>query len=175
MVIVYNGDLYSVMNVVHLTPGNKRGIIQVKMRNLKTGNQMENRFASDERVEKAVLEQHEVEYLYNDGGHYYFMNVENYEQFSLDTDILGDIVGYLVPNTKATVDMYEGRPVAIELPKSLPLKVVDVEPTVKKATASASFKNATLETGIVVRVPPFVQAGDVVKVDTETGEYIERV
>lgn len=174
MVINYEGDLYSVMSTVHKTPGNLRGFVQVKMRSLKTGVATENRFASDDRVEKAALDSVEMEYLYTDGQHYYFMNSQNYEQVLFDAEMLGDTVKYLLPNTKVFVDLYEEKPVGVELPSTVPLKVVEVEPTVKRATASASFKAATLETGMIVRVPNFVQAGDIVKIDTETGEYLER-
>jgi len=175
MVIVYEGQLYKVMRVDHVTPGKGNAFIRTTLRNLKLGNQAEARFASQEKVEKAHLELREMEYLYNDGESYYFMDTENYEQLHLSAEMLGDGVNYLLANTKIQVDMYEGNPVGIELPKNINLKVVEADPSVKRATASAQFKNAKLETGVTIRVPSFVEAGDVIKVDTETGKYVERV
>lgn len=174
MVIVHEGHLFRVMNVAHLTPGNKRAIIHTQLRNLKSGTQAEVRFSSVDKVERAILELHEMEYLYHDGEHYYFMNTETYEQLSLSGEVLGEAVHYLLPNTRVECDFYEGQAVGVELPPSVTLKVVEAEPTVKRATASASYKQATLETGAVVKVPPFIQAGDLVKVNPVTGEYVER-
>lgn len=174
MVIIHNGDLYRIMSTNHVAPGNWRAMVQTKMRSLKTGTQIEHRFSADDRVERAILDQLEMEYLYNDGEMYHFMNTENYEQMALTAEVLGDYVKYLQPNCRVKVDMYENNPVAIELQKTMIFKVVDADPSVKRATASAQFKNATLENGLIVRVPSFVEAGDSVKIDTESGEYVER-
>jgi elongation factor P len=149
-------------------------MVQTKLKNLRTGNQIEQRFNADDKVERAVLDQTEMEYLYHDGDHYHFMNTESFEQITLSEDILGDYAKYLQPNCHVKVDLYEEKPVAIELPQTMVFKVTEADPSVKRATASAQFKNATLENGIVVRVPPFIEVGDSVKVDTETGEYLER-
>lgn len=172
--IVHAGQLHRVMNVTHLTPGNKRAIIQTQLRNLKTGAQAEVRFSSDDRIERAIFELHEMEYLYNDGDHYYFMNTESYEQVSMGAELLGGMVDYLLPNTKVECDFYDGHPVGVEFPPSITLKIVEAEPTVKRGTASASYKQAKVETGATVRVPPFVEAGDLVKINPATGEYLER-
>lgn len=174
MIISHEGQLYRVMNVTHLTPGNKRAIIHTQLRNLKTGTQAEVRFSSDDRVERAILELHEMEYLYSDGELYHFMNTESFEQVSITKELLGDAIHYLLPNTKVECDFYEGNAVGVELPPTVTLRVTEAEPTMKRATASASYKQATLETGATVRVPPFVDVGDLVKVNPATGEYVER-
>lgn len=175
MIILHEGDLYRVMRVDHVTPGKGNSFIRTQLRNLKVGNQTDVRFASQEKVEKAHLDQREMEYLYNDGDMYNFMDTENYEQIHMSADMLGDGVKYLLPNTKIKIDYYDGVPVAIELPKTIALKVIEADPSVKRATASAQTKNAKVETGITIRVPSFVEQGDTIKVDTETGDYVERV
>jgi elongation factor P len=163
------------MTVQHITPGNKRGMMQTKLRNLRTGTQSESRFRSDERVERATLEQHEMEYLYGSGEEFVFMNTENYEQLSLDAATLGDAVQYLLPNSRLTIEYFEERPVGIELPKTVDIRVTYTEPGVKGATATNSPKPATLETGLTLQVPTFIEIDDVIRVDTTTGEYLQRV
>ena len=174
MVIIHNDDLWRVTERNHVAPGNWRAMVQTKLKNLKTGSQIEHRFSADDKVERAMLEQHDMEYLYSDGSGYHFMSTEDYEQIALSPEVLGDAAKYLQPNCHVKIDIYEERAVAIELPKMMAFKVVEADPSVKRATASAQFKNATLENGLIVRVPPFVEAGDSVKIDTETGEYVER-
>jgi elongation factor P len=174
-IIIYNGELHSVLSVKHLTPGNKRALVQTKLRNLKSGLQTENRFNATEDVESAYLETHKMEYLYDDGERYHLMNTENYEQIDVGHEMMGDAVHYLLPNTVIDVTFYEGQPVGIDLPKTVELKVTEAEPAVKKQTASASYKKAVMETGLVVQVPSFVEAGDIIRVDTESGNYLERV
>lgn len=173
-VIIYNGDLCRVIGITHLTPGNLRALVQAKMRNLRTGLQFENRFRSTEDVEVGYLEKHEMEYLYEDDGHYHLMNCENYEQIVMDEELFGDAKKYLLPNTKVAVTFYEGKPIGIELPTTVDLKVVEADASVKRQTASASYKKCTVETGLVVQVPPFVEAGDKIRINTESGEYLER-
>lgn len=173
-VIMFNGELCRVMSVMHLTPGNLRAMVQMKMRNIKTGVQFENRFRATEEVEVAYLEKHKMDYLYDDGARYHLMNSETYEQIEMDKDMIGDAVHYLLPNTKVEVTFHEGSPIGVELPSTVDLKVVEAEPSVKRQTASASYKKCTVETGLVVLVPPFVEAGDVIRISTETGEYLER-
>lgn len=173
-VIIFNKDLCRVLSVTHLTPGNLRAMVQMKMRNIKTGVQFENRFRATEDVETAFLEKHQMEYLYDDGECYHLMNCETYEQIEMGREMIGDATNYLLPNTKVEVTFYEGNPIGVELPTTVTLKVVEAEPAVKKQTASASYKKCTVETGLVVMVPPFVEAGDAIKVNTETGEYLER-
>ena len=174
MVIKYNNDLYSVFSVTHRTPGNLRGFVQAKMRNLKSGTMTENRFSSEDRVEKAIMEEHEMEYLYDDGEYYYFMNIETYEQMHLMKELLGDAVQYLIPNLKVTVEFYEGKPISVELPATVDLKVVETEPGLKGATVSNVTKPAKMETGLVVQVPPFISEGEKIRVNTAEGTYQER-
>jgi elongation factor P len=173
-IIKFQNELYRVVHVLHITPGNWRGMVQTKMRNLRTGLQTENRFRSEDKVERVTLEQHEMEFLYHDGDLYYFMNTENYEQLGMTAEELGDAVGYLVPNLKLLVEFYEGRPVGVELPKTVDLKVIDTPPGMKTATVTNVLKPATTETGLVVQVPNFIETGDVIRVDTETGAYLSR-
>jgi elongation factor P len=174
-VIVYNKDLYRVMSAEHRTPGNKRAFMQAKLRNLKNGNQTDVKFRADESIERAALEQAEMEYLYSEPAGYCFMNSETYEQIFLDDEIIGDAKLYLLPNTKIQVEFYESKPIGIELPETVDLKVEDTEPPLKGATASGSGKPANLETGLVVTVPQFIEIGEVVRVSTSSGQYLERV
>ncbi len=174
MVIKFNNELYSIFSMVHRTPGNLRGFVQVKMRNLRSGSMGEHRFSSEDRVERAVLEEHEMEYLYDDGEYYYFMNTENFEQMHLTRDILGDGVNYLIPQLKVNVEFYEGKPMSVELPPTVNLKVVETEPGLKGATVSNVTKPAKLETGLVVQVPPFINEGELIRVSTAEGTYQER-
>jgi elongation factor P len=174
MVIVYNGELYRVMHVLHVTPGNWRGMVQTKMRSLRSGNSTENRFRSEDKVERVTLEQHQMEYLYSDGADYHFMNVENYEQIALTAEDLGDAASYLIPNSRITVELHDGKPIGVELPKTMDLKVTETAPGLKGATATNQLKPATLETGLVVQVPPFIDSGELIRVDTATGEYVSR-
>ncbi|MBI5560965.1 MAG: elongation factor P [Deltaproteobacteria bacterium] len=174
MTVLYNNEPCRVVFVQHITPGNWRGMVQTKLRNLKTGATVENRFRSDDKVAKAVLETHEMGYLYSSGEDHHFMNTETYEQLSLDSETLGDNVYFLVPNVKFTVEFYEGKPVGVEAPKVVELKVADTQPNLRGATAASSQKPATLETGLVVNVPPFIETGEVVRIDTEEKKYLER-
>ncbi|MFN7938109.1 MAG: elongation factor P [Bryobacteraceae bacterium] len=174
MVIKFNNELFSVFKMEHRTPGNLRGFVQVKMRNLRSGSQIEHRFSSEDRVEKAMMDEHEMEYLYDDGEFYYFMNIENYEQMHFTKDTLGDATNYLVPQLKVTVEFYEGKPISVELPPSVDLTVVETEPGLKGATVSNVTKPAKLETGLVVQVPPFINQGEKIRVSTSEGTYQER-
>ncbi|MGH7819737.1 MAG: elongation factor P [Candidatus Binatia bacterium] len=173
-VIKYQNDLYRVTQVMHVTPGNWRGMVQTKMRNIRTGLQTENRFRSEDKVERVTLDQHEMEFLYQDGDVYHFMNTENYEQVELTREDLGDAVGYLIPNLKVQVELHESKPIGVELPKTVDLKITDVPPGLKTATVTNVLKPATTETGLVVPVPNFIETGDVIRVDTETGSYLSR-
>lgn len=172
--ILYNNEPHRVVSVQHITPGNWRGMVQTKLKNLKTGASVENRFRSDDKIERAHLEQHEMEYLYNDGDNYHFMNSETYEQTSLTGEVLGDNVSLLIPNLKFMIEYYDGVPVGVEPPKVVELKVVDTTPHLKGATAASSGKPATLETGLVVTVPSFIEIGEVIRVDTTELKYLER-
>ncbi len=174
MIIRHNGDLYSVFSVEHRTPGNKRGSMQTKMRNLRSGAIIDHRFRAEEFLERAILDEVEFEYLYADGEGFHFMNTQTYEQIHLGRDVLGDAMNYLVPNTLLKVEFFESRPIGVALPDTVDLKVVHTEPTVQKATASAVMKPAQLETGLTIQVPPFINEGDTVRVDTTEARYVQR-
>ena len=174
MIIVHDGDLYSVHSVDHRTPGNKRGAMATRMRNLRSGSIIDYRFRAEDFVERAVLDEVEFQYLYSDGEGYHFMNTESFEQLSVSGEVLGDAVSYLIPNLVLKLEFYEGKPIGALLPDTVDLTVVDTEPTVQKATASAVMKPAKLETGLTIQVPPFISNGDKVKVNTTEGTYIQR-
>ena len=174
MVIVFNKELHSVFSVTHRTPGNLRGFVQAKMRNLRSGSMTEHRFSSEDRVEKANLDEQEMEYLYDDGEYYYFMNIETFEQMHLTKEILGDAPSYLIPQLKVVVEFYEGKAISVELPATVDLTVVETEPGLKGATVSNVTKPAKLETGLVVQVPPFITEGEKIRVNTSEGTYQER-
>jgi len=174
MVIKFNNDLFSIFSVNHRTPGNLRGFVQAKMRNLRSGTMMEHRFSSEDRVERAQLDERVMEYLYDDGDYYYFMDTETFEQMHLTREILGDGVGYLVPQLRVHIEFYEGKPMSVELPPTVDLTVVETEPSLKGATVSNVTKPAKLETGLVVQVPPFIAEGERIRVSTAEGTYQER-
>jgi elongation factor P len=174
MIIVHEGDLYSVHSVDHRTPGNKRGAMATRMRNLRSGSTIDYRFRAEDFVERAVLDEVEFQYLYSDGEGYHFMNTESFEQLSVSGEVLGDAVNYLIPNLVLKLEFYEGKPIGALLPDTVDLTVVDTEPTVQKATASAVMKPAKLETGLTIQVPPFISNGDKVKVDTSEARYVQR-
>ena len=152
MVLEYNKDLWRVMTITHITPGNWRGMVQTKLRNIKTGSQTENRFRSEDRVERVVLSQTEMEFLYQDGDDFHFMNTETYDQITLPKDLIEDVAGFLTPN----------------------LKVVETEPGIRTAAVTNTLKPAKTETGLVIQVPHFVNEGDVITINTETREYASR-
>ncbi len=174
MIIRHQGDLYTVFSVEHRTPGNKRGSMQTKMRSLRTGAIIDYRFRAEDFVERAVFDEIEYEYLYADSEGYHFMNTETFEQIHLTPDILGEAVYYLIGNMQLKVEFYEGKPIGVLLPDTVDLTVVDTEPTMQKATASAVMKPAKLETGLTIHVPPFINTGDRVKVDTSEARYVQR-
>jgi len=174
MIIKHNNDLHSVFSVEHRTPGNLRAFIQAKLRNLRTGAMFEHRFRSPDPIDKIVVDEVDMEFLYNDGDDYYFMNTESYEQTHLKRDTLGDAVEYLTPNLQIKVEFYDNKPVGIELPQTVELTVVETEPGLKSATASSVTKPAKLETGLVVQVPPFINEGEKIRVDTAEGAYLSR-
>ncbi len=174
MVIKHNNDLHSVFKVEHRTPGNLRAFIQAKLRNLRTGAMFEHRFRSSDPIEKVTVDEIQMEYLYHDGDAYHFMNTENYEQLALNTDILGDAVDYLTPNMQIRIEFFDGKPVGVELPQTVDLTVLETEPGIKSATASSVTKPAKTETGLVVQVPPFINEGDKIRVDTAEGAYLSR-
>ncbi len=174
MVLEYNKDLWRVMTVTHITPGNWRGMVQTKLRNIKSGSQTENRFRSEDRVERVILNQHTMQFLYQDGDDFHFMNTENYEQITIPKDLIEDVVGYLTPNLEVEVEFYETTPLNVTPPKTITLKVIQADPGLKTAAVTNTLKNATVETGMVVQVPHFVNEGDTITLNTETGEYQSR-
>ena len=174
MVIVFEGEPCRVVEFRHHTPGNLRAMIQTKLRSLRTGSSFEHRFRSADTIDRASLEQHEMEYMYSDGSHHHFMNTENYEQVALSDDELGDSAQWLTPGLKIQAEYYEGAPIGIDLPPSLELTVTQTEPSLKGATVSNVNKPATLENGVTITVPPFINQGDRLRVDPTEGRYIER-
>lgn len=175
MTIKLNGELFRVFSFQHITPGNWRGMVQTRLKSLKSGSIIEHRFRSEDRIEQAYLERHEMEYLYSDGSTHHFMNTENFEQIQLAHELLEEAVSYLTPNIRIQVEFHEGRPIGVELPASVELKVVSTEPALRGATVSNVNKPATLETGLVIQVPPFINEGEMIRVDTVEGKYLERV
>ena len=175
MIIKYEEQLQYVMNVYHHTPGNLRSVIQIKMRDLKTGTSKEVRFSSGDKLEVAHIDQQDMEYLYQDGDTYVLMNQENFEQVSLHKDLLGEDVKWLKENITCKIDTYEGAIIGVELPAAVELRVVETDPSLKGATITNVYKPAKLETGAVVSVPPFIEKGEVIRVDTRDAKYLERV
>ncbi|HUK90147.1 MAG TPA: elongation factor P [Blastocatellia bacterium] len=174
MIIIYNGTPHRVLEFQHRTPGNLRAFVQARLRSLKSGSSTEVRFSSTENIERAELEEHEMEYMYSDSDTHHFMNTETYDQIALDAETLGDATDYLTPGAKIKVEFFEGQPIGVELPPSVELTVVETQPEMKGATASNSPKPAKLETGVTVQVPPFVKEGDRIRVDPSKGVYLER-
>jgi elongation factor P len=173
-VILYNNVPHRVLEFQHRTPGNLRAFVQAKLRNLSSGLSTEARFSSTENLEKLTMDHQEVEYLYADGDTHHFMNTQNYEQLELNRESLGDAIDFMTPGVKIQLELYEGRPVGVELPQVVELTVVETTPELRGATASNSPKPAKLETGVTISVPPFVKEGDRVRVDPSTGTYLER-
>jgi elongation factor P len=174
MVIVFEGDPCRITEFRHHTPGNLRAMVQAKLKNLRSGSNFEHRFRAADSVEPASMETHELEYMYDAGGTYHFMNTENYDQLELDEEVLGDNVQWMQPSMKIQAEFYNGRPVGIRLPNTLTLEVIETSPVMKTATKTASQKPAKLENGATVNVPEFIGTGDKIRVNPSTGEYQER-
>ena len=175
MLIKIGNDLFRVLDLQHFTPGNKRGFVQARMRNIRTGQQADNKFRAEEDVERAHLDERQMQYLYRDGDSFHFMDTNTYEQIHLDAEVLGDNANYILPEMVIAMEFYGEEPVGIELPITVDLKVIDTTPGINRATASAQVKPATLETGLVVNVPAHVNVGDVIRVGTEDGEYQKKL
>jgi elongation factor P len=174
MIIKHNNELHSVFSVEHRTPGNLRAFIQAKLRNLRSGAMFEHRFRSGDAIDKITVDEIKMEYLYNDGDNYFFMDIATYEQTALNRDVLGDAVDYLTANLQVTVEVFDDKPVGVDLPQTVELTILEVEPGLKSATASSVTKPATTETGLIVQVPPFINEGDRIRVDTAEGTYLSR-
>jgi elongation factor P len=174
MIIVEDGQLCQVVERDLKTPGNLPSKLRLKLKNLKTGLVVDKRVHPEDKVEQAYLETHDMQYLYQDGDGYVFMNKESYDQITLQKEWVGDQILYLKENDDAKVTFHEGKPLSLELPNTVEMKVTVTEPAMKGATAAAQYKRATLETGLTITVPPFVNIGDAVQIDTRTGEYLGR-
>jgi elongation factor P len=172
--IKYNNELFRVIDLQHVTPGNLRGFVRVKLRNIRNGTLADQKLRSEDTIERAILDERTMQYLYRDGDSFHFMDTESFEQLHIDAEVLGESVNYLVPDATIAVEFYGAEPVGIELPPTVDLTVEDTAPGIKGATASAQVKPARLETGLVVNVPPFVNNGEKVRVSTDTGEYLSR-
>jgi elongation factor P len=172
--VIYEGNLYVVHEAQHVAKGNKRSYMATKLKDLRTGVMMDMRFNVDDRLEVPFVESKDYEFLYHDGQNYVFMDLATFDQLPIDADLIGDGVNFLVPNTTVTCDIYEGRIIGVALPNTIDLTVTDTPPVVKGATATNQPKDAVLETGYRVRVPAFIEPGERIRVDTRTGDYIER-
>ena len=174
MVLVFEGDPCRVVEFRHHTPGNLRAMVQAKLKNLRTGNNFEHRFRAADTIEKASMETHDLEFMYQGGATYHFMNTENYDQLEIEDDVLGDNAQWMQPGMKIQAEYYNGKVIGIALPNSMVLEVVDTAPVMKTATKTASTKPAKLENGVTVNVPEFVNTGEKVRVNPNTGEYMDR-
>ncbi|MFN4259616.1 MAG: elongation factor P [Gemmataceae bacterium] len=174
VIVGEDGQLYYVVDRDLNTPGNWRAILNLKLKNLKTGAVTVNRVHPDNKVEVAYLERREMQYIYQDGDGFVFMDTETYDQITLDKEWVGDSMYYLKEGNNAQVVFYEGKPLSLDLPAAVDLKVTETEPSIKGATAQAQYKPALLETGLKITVPPFIETGEIVSVDTRTGEYLGR-
>lgn len=173
-VIEYDGQKWIIIGIEHVTPGNWRAIYHFKLKNLNTGSVITQRMNPNDDVPVLYIERRELEYLYKDGEHHVFMDTENYEQSMLDNDLLEDVLPYIPHNARVTVMFAEGKPVTVELPAAVELKITETEPAVRGDTATNVTKRATVETGLVIKVPSHIKEGEIVKVDTRTGEFIGR-
>lgn len=173
--IMYNGKPYRVASMVHRTPGNLRGFVQARLVNIENGSNTEVRFSSEEKVEKASLDQHTLQFSYKAGDDFHFMNTQSYEMVELTREVLGDNAGYLIDGMTITADYFEGRVVGIEPPMFVELTVSETTPNIKGAAVQNTNKPAILETGLEIKVPPYIEPGDKVKVDTRTGEFVARL
>jgi elongation factor P len=174
MLVKIGADLFRVLELQHVTPGNLRGFVRIKFRNIRNGTLSDQKLRSEDTLDRAVLDEREMQYLYKDGESFHFMDTTSFDQLHIDAEALGESVDYLIPDALIKVEFYGEEPVGIELPPTVDLRVEDTAPGIKGATASNQIKPARLETGLVVNVPPFVNTGDKVRVSTETGEYLSR-
>ena len=174
MVIVFEGDPCRIVEFRHHTPGNLRAMVQAKLRNLRTGSGFEHRFRAADSVEPASMETHDLEFLYQGGDTYHFMSTENYDQLEMDEEMLGDNAQWMQPGMKIQAEYYNGRPVGIKMPNAVELTIVDTSPVMRSATKTASTKPAKLENGVTVNVPEFISSGERIRVNPNTGEYLDR-
>ncbi len=175
MVITIDGTNFVVVDFAHHTPGNLRAMVQTKLRNMNSGSLIDKRLRSVDQVEVPYVETRQFEYLYSSGDEHVFMDTETFDQLSFPPDILGTAMQYVLPNSKVQVMYIDNKPVSVDVPASIDLTVTDTPPSIKGATATNQYKDATLENGLKIQVPPFIGPGDRIRVDTRTGEYVERV
>lgn len=173
-VVEYEGKLWQCLQSIHKTPGNLRAFVQAKMRNVRDGTQKEFRFSSTEMLERVDLRTRPVQFLYAEDGAYHFMDQENFEQYQLSRELLGDAVNYLLPEAIVQVTFYDETPIGVALPKTIDFNVIEAEPNMKSSTATSSYKNAKIETGLTVQVPQFIEVGDRLTINTEDGSYMNR-
>jgi elongation factor P len=174
MLIKMGEDLFRVIELQHVTPGNLRGFVRVKLRNIRNGALADQKLRSEDEIERATLDPKSMQYLYSDGSSYHFMDTASYEQIALSDEVMGDMANYLVAEMVIEMEFYGSEPVGIEMPQTVDLKVIETTPAIKGATASAQLKPATLETGLVVQVPSFINEGEVIRIGTENGDYLGR-
>ncbi len=174
MVLVFEGDPVRVIEFRHHTPGNLRAMVQAKLKNLRTGSTFEHRFRAADSVERASMETHDLEFMYQGGDTYHFMNTSSYDQLEMEEEALGDSAQWMQPGMRIQAEYYNGRPIGIQLPNSLTLEVTETAPVMRSATKTASTKPATLENGVTVNVPEFVKTGEKIRVNPQTGEYVDR-
>ncbi|NLJ86737.1 MAG: elongation factor P [Firmicutes bacterium] len=169
-----DGEIFSVIEFLHVKPGKGAAFVRTKLRNVRTGAVSERTFRAGERVPRAHIETRQMQYLYSDGNGYHFMDTETFEQIALSKSNLDDAINYLTENMVIGIQIYEGAPIGVDLPTAVELEITETEPGFRGDTASGGTKPATLQTGLVVQVPLFVEQGDIIKVDTRTGEYLSR-
>lgn len=174
MVIVFEGDPCRIVEFRHHTPGNLRAMVQAKLKNLRSGSNFEHRFRAADSIEKASLETHDLEFMYQGGDTYHFMNTENYDQLEMDEEMLGDSAQWMQPGMRIQAEYYNGRPMGIQLPNSMELEIVETSPVMKTATKTASTKPAKLENGVTVNIPEFISTGERIRVNPNTSEYLDR-
>ena len=174
MVIMHNGKPHRVTNVLHVTPGNWRGMVQTRMVNIETGSNAEQRFRSEDKLERANMEEHTLQFSYRAGDEYNFLNTESYEMIPLSAEVLGEAVKYLTEGMTMTAMYFSGKVVGVEVPMFVELAVTETTPNIKGAAVQNTNKPATLETGYEIKVPPYIEVGNRVKIDTRTGEFVER-
>ncbi len=174
MVVRHNGDICTIHKTEHRTPGNKRGFVQAKMRNHRSGAMVEERFSSESVLHKVMMESQEMQFIYVDGDTYHLMNLEDFEQVELREEQLGDQVNYMIPDTILKVQFLDGVPFNLDLPSAVELEVVETEPSIKGATVTNVTKPAKTETGLVVQVPQFIREGETIRVNTSDGSYLGR-
>ena len=174
MVIVFEGEPCRIVEFRHHTPGNLRAMVQAKLKNLRSGSNFEHRFRAADTIEKASLETHNLEFLYQGGDTYHFMNSENYDQLEMDDEMLGDSAQWMMPGMRIMAEYYDGKPIGIQLPNSIELTIVDTSPVMRSATKTASSKPAKLENGVTVNIPEFISAGEKIRVNPNTGDYLDR-